>query len=125
MLGEFQQSALRIEIHASMNDLRSSLTQISQLKKWLWPQQLEPGMPTQLILGLQFQTWLGPIPFNHQVDVLTENQLRLILTQGIDGFHEWHWGEGWVQSRMEGISLLPLNLGQTLTLYRLRQFFNH
>jgi hypothetical protein len=60
MLGEFQQSALRIEIHASMNDLRSSLTQISQLKKWLWPQQLEPGMPTQLILGLQFQTWLGP-----------------------------------------------------------------
>jgi len=125
MLGEFQQSALRIEIHASMNDLRSSLTQISQLKKWLWPQQLEPGMPTQLILGLQFQTWLGPIPVNHQVDVLTENQLRLILSQGIDGFHEWHWGEGWVQSRMEGISLLPLNLGQTLTLYRLRQFFNH
>ena len=125
MLGEFQQSALRIEIHDSMNDLRSSLTQISQLKKWLWPQQLEPGMPTQLILGLQFQTWLGPIPVNHQVDVLTENQLRLILTQGIDGFHEWHWGEGWVQSRMEGISLLPLNLGQTLTLYRLRQFFNH
>jgi len=82
-------------------------------------------MPTQLILGLQFQTWLGPIPVNHQVDVLTENQLRLILTQGIDGFHEWHWGEGWVQSRMEGISLLPLNLGQTLTLLRLRQFFNH
>lgn len=31
-------------------------------------------------------------------------------------------GEGWVQSRLEGISILPLNLGQTLNLIRLRDF---
>jgi hypothetical protein len=47
---------------------------------------------------------------------------RLLLHQGIDGFHEWHWGDGWVQSCLEGVSLLPLNLGQTLTLVRLKQF---
>jgi len=44
-----------------------------------------------------------------------------LLSQGIDGFHEWYWGEGWVQSRLEGVSILP-NLGQTLNLLRLRQF---
>jgi len=37
-----------------------------------------------------------------------------LLSQGIDGFHEWYWGEGWVQSRLEGVSILPLNLGRSI-----------
>ncbi|MEG5215625.1 hypothetical protein QUB48_07680 [Microcoleus sp. ARI1-A5] len=37
-------------------------------------------------------------------------------------FHQWYWGDGWVQSRLEGVSLLPLNLGQTASLLRLREF---
>ena len=49
-------------------------------------------------------------------------KLRMILKQGIDGYHEWLWGDGWVQSRLEGISLLPLNLGQTFSLLKLRLF---
>lgn len=58
----------------------------------------------------------------HCVDTLTPQGLRLILSKGIDGFHEWSWGDGWVQSRLEGITLLPLNLGQTLTIMRLQLF---
>ncbi len=122
MLGTFQQSRLRIEIHASELVLRQSLTQTAQLRQWLWPQQLEPGMPDQLTPGLTFQSWFGPVPVTHQVETLEPNRLRLLLSQGIDGFHEWYWGDGWVQSRLEGISLLPLNLGQTMALVRLRQF---
>ena len=53
---------------------------------------------------------------------IENNGFRLLLSQGIDGYHEWYWGEGWVQSRLEGVSLLPLNLGQTLNLLRLRTF---
>ncbi|MGB5971491.1 MAG: hypothetical protein WBG70_24515, partial [Spirulinaceae cyanobacterium] len=57
-----------------------------------------------------------------QVEIASPNCLRLLLSKGIDGYHEWYWGEGWVQSRLEGISYLPLNLGQTLSLVKLRQF---
>jgi len=49
----------------------------------------------------------------------------LALSQGIDGYHEWYWGDGWLQSRLEGISLLPLNLGQTLSLLKLRLFLSN
>ncbi len=79
-------------------------------------------MPEQLHQGLTFTSWTGPVTIRHQVEVATPTCLRLLLSQGIDGFHEWYWGEGWVQSRLEGISMLPLNLGQTLNLLRLRQF---
>jgi hypothetical protein len=51
--------------------------------------------------------------------------LRLLLSQGIDGYHEWYWGDGWLQSRLEGISFLPLNLGQTLSLLKLRLFLSN
>lgn len=56
------------------------------------------------------------------MEVASDNCLRLLLSEGIDGYHEWYWGDGWVQSRLEGISLLPLSLGQTFSLLRLRQF---
>ena len=122
MLGNFQQSQLRIEISASETAIRDSLLRSVQLQQWLWPQRLTTGMPEQLHQGFTFISWTGPVAIRHQVEVATPKCLRLLLSQGIDGFHEWYWGEGWVQSRLEGISLLPLNLGQTLNLLRLRQF---
>lgn len=121
MLGTFQQSSLRIEINATEQALRDSLVRPHQLRQWL-PQKLSDSLPEELQVGTTFTSWLGPIAVQHQVDRVDSTCLRLLLSQGIDGFHEWHWGEGWIQSRLEGISLLPLNLGQTLSLLRLRQF---
>lgn len=122
MFGTFQHSSLRIEIPATEQALRQGLLHTASLQKWLFPQQLSTGLPEELTEGLVFTSRLGPIAIQHKVDQLESNTLRLLLSQGIDGFHEWHWGEGWVQSRIEGISLLPLNLGQTLSLLSLRQF---
>lgn len=122
MFGTFQHSSLRIEIPATEQALRQGLLHTANLQKWLFPQRLSVGLPEELSEGLTFTSWLGPVAVQHQVAQLESNSLRLLLSQGIDGFHEWHWGEGWVQSRIEGVSLLPLNLGQTLSLVRLRQF---
>jgi hypothetical protein len=122
MLGTFQQSHLRIEVEAPQAVIRDSLLQSDKLSQWLWPQRFSAGLPEQLHQGLSFTTWTGPVAIQHQVEVAKPNCLRMLLSQGIDGYHEWYWGEGWVQSRLEGVSLLPLNLGQTLSLFRLRQF---
>lgn len=122
MLGTFQQSSLRIEVNAKEADIRDSLMRPSQLQQWLWPQQFSPGLPEQFQAGLIFTSSLGVVTIQHYVDVAQPNCLRLLLSRGIDGFHEWYWGEGWVQSRLEGISLLPLNLGQTMNLMRLKDF---
>ncbi|HEY9847807.1 MAG TPA: hypothetical protein V6D03_16615, partial [Candidatus Caenarcaniphilales bacterium] len=83
---------------------------------------LAAGLPEQYYPGLVFTSWLGPIAIQHKVEVAEPNCLHLLFSQGIDGFHEWYWGENWVQSRIEGVSLLPLTLGQTWSLLRLRQF---
>ena len=122
MLGTFQQSHLRIEVEAPHTVIRDSLLNSEQLRQWLWLQRYSEGLPEQLHQGLAFTTWTGPVAIQHQVEVAQANCLRLLLSQGIDGYHEWYWGEGWVQSRLEGVSLLPLNLCQTLSLLRLRQF---
>ncbi len=122
MLGNFQQSHLRIELAAPAETIGKSLLCPTQMYQWLWPQNFSSGLPEQLSSGLTFTSWVGPIAIQHQVDVADSNCLRLFLSQGIDGYHEWYWGEGWVQSRLEGISLLPLNLAQTFSLLRLRQF---
>ncbi len=122
MFGNFQQSHLRIEVNARAVDLKNSLVRPAQLQKWLWPQRFSPGLPEEFSPGLTFTSWIGPIAIAHHVDVVNANSLRLLLSQGIDGFHEWYWGDGWVQSRLEGISVLPLNLGQTVSLFNLRQF---
>ena len=121
MLGNFQQSYLRIEVEAPASVIHDTLLRPSHLRQWLWFQHFSPGLPEQLHQGLTFNTWIGPIAIQHKVDVAEFNCLRLLLSQGIDGYHEWSWGEGWVQSRLEGISLLPLNMGQTLSLLRLRE----
>lgn len=122
MLGQLQKSQIRIEIDASEATLRDALLRPAQLQQWLWPQRLSQGLPDQLQAGLTFTSWLGPVAVHHQVAVAEPSCLRLLLSQGIDGFHEWYWGEGWVQSCLVGVTLLPLNLGQTLSLLRLRQF---
>jgi len=122
MLGNFQQSHLRIEVDAPETAIRDSLLQPEKLGRWLWPQRFSPGLPEQLHPGLTFTTWTGPVAIQHQVEVQDSNCLRMLLSQGIDGYHEWSWGEGWVQSRLEGVSLLPLNLSHTFSLLRLREF---
>lgn len=122
MLGTFQHSSLRIEVSASEQTLRQSLTYPEKLQQWMVPLQLSDGLPEQLSPGITFTSRLGPIAVQHTVDRVEPNGLRLLLSQGIDGFHEWSWGDGWVQSRLEGISLLPLNLGQTMNLFQLQRF---
>ncbi len=122
MLGTFQSSQLRIEVEATSAQIRQSLLYPDRLRQWLWPQNLSEGLPEQLTSGVTFISWIGPVSISHQVDLANTHHLRLLLSNGIDGFHEWIWGEGWVQSRLEGITLLPLNLGQTLSLLRLKQF---
>lgn len=122
MLGNFQQSQLRIEVAAAADAIRDSLLSQEKLKQWLVGESFTSGMPEQLHRGLQFTTHAGPVAIHHQVDVLGPNCMRLLLSGGVDGFHEWYWGEGWVQSRLEGVSILPLNLAQTLNLWSLRRF---
>jgi hypothetical protein len=122
MLGTYQQSNIRIEVPASEVMVRTSLLQADQFQQWLWFQRVASPFPTQLQPGLNFTSWVGPIPIQHSVQTLESNRLLLLLSEGIDGFHEWAWGDGWVQSRIEGITALPLNLGQTISLLHLRCF---
>ena len=121
MFGNFQQSRLRIEVEASENVIRESLLNTNKLRQWL-VMRLSPELPEKLEAGITFTSRLGLIGIHHQIEIANDNCLRMLLSQGIDGYHEWYWGEGWVQSRLEGISVLPLNLGQTLNLLALRQF---
>lgn len=122
MLGNFQKSQLRIEIKATEKVLRESLLNSNQLSQWFWLRKLETGLPEKLELGITFSSWILGIEIINQVETINDNCLRLLLSKGIDGYQEWYWGNGWVQSRLEGISLLPLNLGQTLSLLSLRDF---
>ena len=121
MLGNFQQSNLRIEVNASEKAIKDSLLEGDRLKQWMWPQNFA-SLSGTLSPGDTFVSSLGPIEIEHKVEMVDEQSLRLLLSKGIDGFHEWHWGDGWLQSRIEGISVLPLNLGQTFSLFRLRQY---
>ena len=121
MLGNFQRSELRIEVPATPSTIRDRLLSPSSLTKWLFPQQMSFPSQDLLTVGTKFQTSFGLVVVKCQVDRVNSQCLRLILSQGVDGYHEWYWGEGWVQSRLEGISLLPLNLYQTATLFRLQR----
>jgi len=121
MFGTFQQSQIRIEISASAADLADALLYPDRLQRWLWPQSFS-GAPDKLISGTRFTSQLGPIALKHYVELSTDDRLRVLLAESIDGFHEWYWGDGWVQSRLEGVSLLPLKLVQSTSLMRLRAF---
>ncbi|AFZ45730.1 hypothetical protein PCC7418_3620 [Halothece sp. PCC 7418] len=122
MFGTFQQSHVRIEVNASAQAIKEGLLQPEKLRQWLFPQQLSPGLPNELQSGLTFTTRTGLITIKHEIETLTDTCLCLLLSEGVDGYHEWCWDEGWVQSRLEGISVLPLNLAQTANLLRFRQF---
>ncbi|MEL6161447.1 MAG: hypothetical protein AAGJ95_14970 [Cyanobacteria bacterium J06554_11] len=123
MFGSYQCSELRIEVAATQGKIQASLIQPEQLKQWLWPQQvsLVSTGDAQLSAGQQFDSALGLFKMHHEVETLQESGIRFLLSGSVDGFHEWQWGEGWVQSRLEGVSLLPLHLGQTLSLIRLKR----
>jgi hypothetical protein len=121
MLGNFQKSELRIEVPATATTIRDRLLSPPALSKWLFPQQMNFPSQDLLTVGTNFKTSFGPVVVESQVDRVNSQCLRILLSQGIDGYHEWYWGEGWVQSRLEGISLLPVNLYQTATLFRLRK----
>lgn len=123
MLGSFQQSNLRIEVDAKEEAIRDSLLESDRLKQWMWPQSFA-SLSGQLTTGDTFISSIGLIEIEHQVEIVEHNCLRLLLSKGIDGYHEWCWGDGWLQSRLEGVSMLPLNLGQTFSLFRLRQYLN-
>jgi hypothetical protein len=122
MFGTFQESAIRIEVTVAAADIQKSLVQPQHFRQWLWPQTLSPDLPDVLARGVSFTSHLGGITLDHQVDQVTDHSLRLLVAGAMDGFHEWQWGEGWVQSRLEGISMLPLNLAHTAQLWRLQQF---
>ena len=122
MFGNFQQSHLRLEVHASESLIRESLTHSSKLGKWLFLQGIPPELPEKLQADVSFSNQFGFISVHHKVTYASNHCLRLLLSEGIDGYHEWYWGEGWFQSSLVGISLLPLNLGQTILIWRLRQF---
>ena len=124
MFGNFQKSELRIEVPATAPTIRDRLLSPPALTKWLFPQQMSFSNQDLLTVGTKFQTSLGLVSIEARVDRVNSQCLRLLLSQGIDGYHEWYWGEGWVQSRLEGISILPLNLYQTATLLRLRRSLN-
>ena len=123
MLGSFQQSNLRIEVDAKEEAIRDSLLESDRLKQWMWPQNFT-SLSGRLSTGDTFISSIGLIEIEHQVEIVGDNCLRLLLSKGIDGYHEWSWGDGWLQSRLEGVSMLPLNLGQTFSLFRLRQYLN-
>ena len=122
MFGTFQQTTLRVEVAAPAEVIRDSLLQPRQFKQWLWPQTFSEGLPDLLEQGTTFTSHIGPLKIQHQVVELSSQSVRLLLWEGIDGFHEWCWGNEWVQSRIEGISVLPINLGQSTNLFRLQQF---
>lgn len=122
MLGKFQQSQIRIEVKATAKTIAQSLLESEQLVKWLWYQRFDTPLPDKLEKGLNFTTYSGLIPVDHEVELINDQCLRLILSKGINGYHEWHWGDNWLQSRLEGISFLPLNLGNTLALLSLTNF---
>ncbi|MDJ0591105.1 MAG: hypothetical protein QNJ72_14105 [Pleurocapsa sp. MO_226.B13] len=124
MLGSFQQSNLRIEVNASEKTIRDSLLESDRLKQWMWPQNFT-CLSGKLKAGDTFISSLGLVEIEHQVETVEDNCLRLLLSKGIDGYHEWRWGDGWLQSRLEGVSALPLNLGQTFSLFSLRQYLSN
>jgi hypothetical protein len=122
MFGTFQHSQLRIELTASEQAIARSLLRPDAFRQWMWWQRFSEGLPEVLTPGMTFTSWLGAIAIQHQVDRVEADGLRLLMSQGIDGYQEWRWGDGWVQSELAGVSLLPLNLGQTASLVQLRQY---
>lgn len=122
MFGSYQKSHLRLEIEASETKIRESLLYPAQFKRWLWMQRFSNGMPERLTSDLEFTSWFGAIAICHHVAHVDQHSSYMLLSRGIDGFHQWSWGDGWIQSCLEGVTLLPLNLVNSVGLLQLKQF---
>jgi hypothetical protein len=120
MLGNFQQSQIRIEVSANGAAIRQQLLSPIHLRKWLSATKLSLEGDDLLQIDRTFSVEIWPVRVTHQVSKISGDNLRLRLSEAIDGYQEWYWGDGWVQSRLAGISLLPLSLIQTANLTRLR-----
>jgi hypothetical protein len=121
MLGNFQQSHLRIELATSAVAIRQQLTSTAGLRQILAPGKLSlNGHESSLQAGDRFTVKIGWLEVAHQVNWINEQGIRLLLHSGIDGYQEWSWGDGWVQSGLTGISLLPLHSIQTWSLLQLQ-----
>lgn len=120
MFGTFQQTHLRIEVEATTAQLSRCLLQPEQFEQWLAPQQFPQPRPKLLTPASAYDSTLGPLRIRHEVLTVGDQVLRLRLSGAVDGFHEWCWGDGWVQSKLEGISLLPIALAHSLSLIRLQ-----
>jgi hypothetical protein len=125
MLGNFQQTQIRIEVAATATAIRQQLLSPACLRHWLAPAKLSLENDDLLRVQSNFSIELGLVKVDQLVSVASIDSLRLILSVGIDGYQEWYWGDGWLQSRLEGISMLPLGLLQTANLTRLRWALTH
>ncbi|WP_069790684.1 hypothetical protein A5482_005115 [Cyanobacterium sp. IPPAS B-1200] len=125
MLGKFQSSQLRIEVEAEENILRESILEVDNVSKWFFPFQLDKKLSSKLTTGAKFKAYIGLVEVNHEVQCIENNCIRFLLSGGIDGYQEWCWGDGWVQSSLEGISLLPLKLGHSFNLLKFREFVGY
>ncbi|HEY9644885.1 MAG TPA: hypothetical protein V6C88_00875 [Chroococcidiopsis sp.] len=115
---------LRIEIEATEAAIREGLLCPTQFRQWLCPQRFSDGLPERLQAGLVFTSWLGPVTTRHEVQRVDAHSLHLLLSGAIDGVHHWHWGDGWVQSSIEGVSLMPIGVSHTVGLLRFKQFLS-
>jgi hypothetical protein len=125
MFGNFQQSHLRIELSATAQEIGQQLGFADGLRRLLAPSQVSLTGREQLRLGDRFTATFGWVTVEQQLAVVRDRGLRWLLHGGIDGYQEWSWGDGWVQSRTEGISVLPLTALQTLQLIQLQQALGH
>ncbi len=125
MFGNFQQSHLRIELSATAQEIGRQLGFADGLRRLLAPSQVSLTGQEQLRSGDRFTATFGWVTVEQQLTVVGDRGLRLLLHGGIDGYQEWSWGDGWVQSRTEGISVLPLTALQTLQLIQLQQVLRH
>ncbi|MER3476093.1 MAG: hypothetical protein C4287_05445, partial [Leptolyngbya sp. ERB_1_2] len=96
MFGTFQQSSLRIEVESSEETLTKSLTQMKELQNWLWFERFSVGISDTLAIGTKLTGRIGLVTIQHEVELAEPNRIRFLLSQGVDGFHEWAWGNGWV-----------------------------
>lgn len=125
MFGTFQQAQLRIEIEAAATPIGDSILRPSQWQHWVGPRRFSDPLPDRLVTGTVYTSWLGPLEIEHRVRWVDDRGVSLILAGAIDGHHEWHWGDGWVQSQVEGVSMLPLRLGHVTSLFRLKTYLEN
>jgi hypothetical protein len=121
MFGNFQQSHLRIELAGTSQEIGQKLSSVDGLGRLLAPGKMSYSGAQPLRVGDNFATTWGWLKVEQQVALASDRSLRLLLHGAIDGYQEWSWGDGWVQSCTVGVSALPLTALQTLQLIQLQQ----